>query len=81
MNKSGSDYFERMLITIKFRILSFCLLSQNIRIKLHYIFYLPVILCGYENWCRNIKGLWEQGAEENIVTEEGGSNSRLGKIA
>jgi hypothetical protein len=44
---------------------------------------LPVVTCGCETLSltlRDIEGIREKGVEENIWTEKGRSNRRLGKL-
>jgi hypothetical protein len=39
-----------MLATIGFRVLSFCLLSRNVKVKIYKIMILPDVLCRCETW-------------------------------
>jgi hypothetical protein len=59
------------------KLLSSRLLSKNVNIRIYKIIILPVVLCGCETWFLIINGgtqtesVCEEGAEENISTEEG----------
>jgi hypothetical protein len=44
-----------MLATIQFRILSSCLLSRNVKIKIHKTIILPVVLYGCETWSLTLR--------------------------
>jgi hypothetical protein len=50
-------------------LLSSRLLSKNIKIRIYRTLILPVVLYGCETWSLTLRE--EQGAEENIWTEEG----------
>jgi hypothetical protein len=57
------------------------LLSNNLKIRIHKTVILSVVLYGYETWSLMLnEGVWEQGAEENIWTEERWSDRRLRKL-
>jgi hypothetical protein len=44
-----------MLATIQFRILSSCLLSKNVKIKIYKTPILPVVLYGCETWSMTLR--------------------------
>jgi hypothetical protein len=50
-------------------LLSFHLLSKNVKIRIYKTIILPVVLYRYETWSLILRE--EQGAEEDIWTEEG----------
>jgi hypothetical protein len=59
-------------------LLSSHLLSKNLKIRIYKTIILPVVLHGCETWSPTLreehkltKGVWKQGAEEDIWTEEG----------
>jgi hypothetical protein len=57
-------------------LLSSRLLSENFKIRIYKTIILPVVLYGCETWSLTLReehrqGVWEQGAEEDIWTEEG----------
>jgi hypothetical protein len=62
-------------------ILPYSLLFKHVKIKIHK----TIIVCGCETWSLDIKrrtyaaGMWEQGAEKNIWTEERWSDRSLQK--
>jgi hypothetical protein len=62
-----------------FSVLYSRLLSKNLKIN--------VVRYGCETWFlktreeHRLRAFWEQGAEENIWTQEGGSDGRLEKTA
>jgi hypothetical protein len=65
-------------------LLSSHLLSRNIKIRIHKTMTLSMVLYGCETWSltlRQEKRLREQGAEENIWTEERRSDKKLEKTA
>jgi hypothetical protein len=50
-------------------------LSKNIKIRIYKTIILSVVLYGCETWSLTLReehgqGVWEQGAEENILIEE-----------
>jgi hypothetical protein len=56
-------------------LLSSRLLSRNVKIRIYKTIVLPVVLYGCKTWSWTLReehrqGVWEQGAEENIWTEE-----------
>jgi hypothetical protein len=56
-------------------LLSSRLLSRNLKIIMYKTIMLPVVLYGCETWSLTLRekqteGVWEQGAEEDIWTEE-----------
>jgi hypothetical protein len=53
------------------KLLSFRLLSRNVKIRIHKTMILPVALYGCETWFLTFGDVREQGAEENIWTKEG----------
>jgi hypothetical protein len=63
--------------------LSSLLLSRNIKIRIYKTLLLPVVLYGCETWSltlreeHRLEGVWEQGVEENIWTEERWSDGKL----
>jgi hypothetical protein len=77
---SGNAYYHSVQ-----NLSSSCLLSRNIKIWIYKTIILPVVLYGCETWYLTLKeehileGVWEQGAEENIWTEERWSDRRLKK--
>jgi hypothetical protein len=63
-----------MLVTIQPR--NFCLLSKNLKIRIYKTVILPVVLYGCETWSLTLREVhrlrvFENGAEENIWTEDG----------
>jgi hypothetical protein len=57
-------------------LLSSCLLSRNLKIRIYKTIILPVVLYGCETWSLTLKEehrlrVFENGAEEDIWTEEG----------
>jgi hypothetical protein len=65
-------------------LVSFRPLSKNLKVRIYKAITLSVVLNGCETWYygRNIKlRCWEQGAEENIWTEEEWSVERMEKTA
>jgi hypothetical protein len=50
------------------KLLSFRLLSKNVKIRIHRTIIFPVVLYGFETWI--LKFRKEHGAEENIWTDE-----------
>jgi hypothetical protein len=57
------------------------LLSKNINIKIYRTIILPVVLYGCDTSSLILRGIWEQGAEENIWIQEGWNDRRVEKIA
>jgi hypothetical protein len=49
--------------------LSSCLLSKNVKTRIYKSIILPLVLYGCETWS-DIKDVWEQGAQQYILTEE-----------
>jgi hypothetical protein len=70
-----------------YNLLSSRLLPRNVKIRICKTTILPVVLYGCENLISDIKGgaqtegVWEQGAEEDIWTEEGWGDGRVEKTA
>jgi hypothetical protein len=67
-------------------LLSSCLLSKIIKIKIHKNVIFPVVLYGSETWPLTVgeeqtEGVWEEGAKEDIRTKEEWGNRRLEKTA
>jgi hypothetical protein len=60
-------------------LLSSRLLSKSIKIAIYETIILPVVLYGCKTWSLTLRE--EQGAEENIWTEERRSDRRLEKTA
>jgi hypothetical protein len=57
-------------------LLSSHLLSKNLKIRIYKTIILPVVLCGCEIWSMTLREehrlrVFENGAEEDIWTEEG----------
>jgi hypothetical protein len=44
-----------MLATIRFRVLSSCLLSRNVKVKIYKTIILAVVLYGYETWSLTLR--------------------------
>jgi hypothetical protein len=72
-----------MLATIQCK--TFCLLSKNIKIRIHRTIILSVVLYECETWFLSLREkhrlrvFCEQDAEENIWTKERGCDMRLEK--
>jgi hypothetical protein len=59
-----------MLATIMFRVLSQCLLSENLDIKIYKIKILPLVIYGCETWSLTLGEEQRLGASENRVLRE-----------
>jgi hypothetical protein len=60
--------------------------SKNVKMQIYRTINLTVVLYGCETWSLTLskeqtEGVWEQGAEENIWTEERWSDGRMEKTA
>jgi hypothetical protein len=58
------------------KLLSSCLLSRGVKVRVCKAIVLPVVLCGCEAWVWHwggawTGGFWEQGAGENVWNEDG----------
>jgi len=68
-------------------LLSSCLPSKNLKIKIYKTVILFTVVYGCETWSltqreeHRLRVFWEQGAKESVCTWEGGSGRRLGKAA
>jgi hypothetical protein len=65
-------------------LLSSCLLSKYVKVRIYKTMILPVILYGCETWSLTLREehklrVFENGAEENIWAEEGWIDGRVEK--
>jgi hypothetical protein len=78
---SGNDFYHSVQ-----NLLSSRLLSKNLKIRIYRTMILPVVLYGCETWSLTLReehrlGVFENGAEEDIWTEERWGDRRMEKTA